>query len=159
MRDLWTFRPRGCLTNPFRTLSLCFGLIGKTPGLISRNNFVKKFFCLHRPSRWCFGNMWLDLPFAQVSRSVEQNVHITFSLRNSLSHFEELQSWGRSKILPSILMRFEVIIDQTSNSSNVYLSSSRFWTAISLVIFYQFPSLSKSRIPLETFDQFGASFP
>ena len=29
---------RGCLTNPFRTLSLCFGVIGKTPGL-------------HRPSR------------------------------------------------------------------------------------------------------------
>jgi hypothetical protein len=35
-------RPRGCLTNPFRTLSLCFGVIGKTPGLISRNNFGKK---------------------------------------------------------------------------------------------------------------------
>ena len=33
-------RPRGYLTNPFRTLSLCFGVIGKTPGLISRNNFV-----------------------------------------------------------------------------------------------------------------------
>jgi len=36
--------PRGCLTNPFRTLSLCFGVIGKTPGLISLNNFVKKIF-------------------------------------------------------------------------------------------------------------------
>ena len=35
-------RPRGCLTNPFRTLSLRFGVVGKTPGLISRNNFVKK---------------------------------------------------------------------------------------------------------------------
>jgi len=34
-------RPSGCLTNPFRTLSLCFGIIGKTPGLISLNNFVK----------------------------------------------------------------------------------------------------------------------
>jgi len=33
---------RRCLTNPFRTLSLCFGVIGKTPGLISRINFVKK---------------------------------------------------------------------------------------------------------------------
>jgi hypothetical protein len=31
-----------CLTNPFRTLSLCFGVIGKTPGLISHCNFVKK---------------------------------------------------------------------------------------------------------------------
>ena len=37
-------RPRGCLTNPFRTLSLCFGVIGKSPGLISRNKFVKKMF-------------------------------------------------------------------------------------------------------------------
>jgi hypothetical protein len=36
------FRPRGCLTNPFRILSLCFGVTGKTPGLISRNNLVYK---------------------------------------------------------------------------------------------------------------------
>jgi hypothetical protein len=36
-------RPKGYLTNPFRTLSLCFRVIGKTPGLISRNNFVKFF--------------------------------------------------------------------------------------------------------------------
>jgi len=33
-------RPRGCLTNPFTTLLLCFGVIFKTPGLISSNNFV-----------------------------------------------------------------------------------------------------------------------
>ena len=37
-------RLRRCLTNPFRILSLCFRVIGKTPGLISRNNFVKKMF-------------------------------------------------------------------------------------------------------------------
>jgi len=37
-------RPRGFLTNPFRTLSLCFGVIGQTPGLISHYNFVKKIF-------------------------------------------------------------------------------------------------------------------
>ena len=43
-------QPRGCLTKPFRTLSLRFGLIGKTPGLISCNNFVTNIFCLHRPS-------------------------------------------------------------------------------------------------------------
>jgi len=38
-------RARGCLTNPtnpVRPLSFCFGVIGKTQGLISRNNFVKK---------------------------------------------------------------------------------------------------------------------
>jgi hypothetical protein len=44
-------RPRECLTISCRTLPLCFGVIGKTPGLISRNNFVKKYCCLLRPSR------------------------------------------------------------------------------------------------------------
>jgi hypothetical protein len=38
--EIQFLRPRGCLTNPFRTLSLCFGVIGKTTVLISRNNFV-----------------------------------------------------------------------------------------------------------------------
>ena len=37
-----SLRLRGCLTNLFRTLSLCFGIIGKTPGLIFCNNFVIK---------------------------------------------------------------------------------------------------------------------
>jgi len=37
-------RPRGCLTNAFRTLLLCFGVIGKTPGLIFHNNFVEKMY-------------------------------------------------------------------------------------------------------------------
>ena len=41
-------RPRGCLTKPFRSLSLCFRVTGKTPVLISYNNFVKKIFvCIH----------------------------------------------------------------------------------------------------------------
>ena len=39
-------RRRGYLTKPFRTLSLCFGVRGKTPGLLSRNDVVKTF-CLH----------------------------------------------------------------------------------------------------------------
>ena len=37
--------------------------------------------------------------------------------------------------------------NQISNSSNIYHIWSRFWTATSLVIFYQLPSVSKSRIP------------
>jgi hypothetical protein len=44
----------------------------------------------------------------------------------------------------------------SSSSRNVYLSSSRFWTVTSPVIFYQLPSLSKSNY-LITFDRFGAS--
>jgi len=87
------------------------------------------------------------LPFAQASRSVEQNVHTAFSFPNPLSECEELQSWRCSKILLSFLMRFDRHFGQISNSSNVYLSSSRFWMTTSLVIFYQLPSVSKSRIP------------
>jgi len=41
--DFQFLGPRGCLTNPFRTLSLCFGVKGKTPALISCNNLLKKF--------------------------------------------------------------------------------------------------------------------
>ena len=36
-------RPRGYLTNPYRILSLCFGVIGKTSGFFSRNNCIKTF--------------------------------------------------------------------------------------------------------------------
>jgi len=100
--ELEFLRSRGCLTNPFRTLSLCFRVIGKTPGIICRNNFVKKN-CLHRQSREYLGKMWLNLPFVQVSRSVEQNVHTTFFFPNPVSEFEELQSWGCSKIMLVIL--------------------------------------------------------
>jgi hypothetical protein len=46
-----------------------------------------------------------------------------------------------------ILDASTVIFDQISNSSNVYLSLSRFWTATSLIIFYQLPSIAKLRIP------------
>jgi len=50
-------RPRRNLTNLFRTQSLCFGVTGKTSGLISRNDFVKKcFICIgHRDD--VFGKM------------------------------------------------------------------------------------------------------
>jgi len=37
---------RVCLTNPFRTQSLCFGVIGITPGPIPRNKFVKNNVCI-----------------------------------------------------------------------------------------------------------------
>ena len=42
MRDLWNFSffGRGDVSPTHSELSLCFGVIGKTPGLLSRNNFV-----------------------------------------------------------------------------------------------------------------------
>jgi hypothetical protein len=49
--------------------------------------------------------MWLDLPFARVSRNMGQKVHTTLSFPNPFSESEELQSWGCSKILLSFLKR------------------------------------------------------
>jgi hypothetical protein len=88
-------RPSRYFTNPFRTLSLYFGIIGKTPRLVSLNNFVKIFFIGigHRDN--------------VLTRSVEQNVHTTFFFPNPLSESEKRQSWGCSKILLSFLMRFD----------------------------------------------------
>ena len=84
-------RPRGCLTNPFRTLSLCFGVIGKTPALISSNNFVKKIVCIgHRdnilarcdsifPSLRCQG-VWnktcTQLSFSQILFQNRKNYNL-----------------------------------------------------------------------------------
>jgi hypothetical protein len=57
--------------------SLSFGVIDKTPGLITPNNFVKEtFVCIsHHDSVLA---RWLDLPFVQVSRSVDKNMYTTF---------------------------------------------------------------------------------
>jgi hypothetical protein len=41
--EFYFLRPSGCLTNPFKNLSLCFDVMGKTPGPIFGNNFVKQF--------------------------------------------------------------------------------------------------------------------
>jgi hypothetical protein len=101
--------------------------------------------------------MWLDLPFSQVSRRVEQNVHTTSSFPNPLSESEEQQSWGCSKILLSFFMRFGGhFFYQISNSSNVYVSSSRLWAAISSSSSSSLPSRNRG-YHLETFDRFTAS--
>jgi hypothetical protein len=100
-------RPRGCPTNLFRTLSLFFGVIGKTPGLISRNNVVKKVLSASAIAIMSWQDVTRSSLRCQVSRSVEQNVHTTFSFPHPLSESEDLQSWGCSKILLSFLMRFD----------------------------------------------------
>jgi len=137
-QSLW---PRGCLTNQFRTLSLCFKVIGKTPGLISHKNFAKKFFvCIgHRnvlarcdsifPLLRCQGVWNKTCTQLSLSQILFQNLK-NYSLGDAQRFC--YHSWCDST----------VIFDQISNSSNVYLTSSQFWTATSLVIFYQLPSVS-----------------
>ena len=99
-------RPRGCLTNSFRILSPCFGVTGKTPCLISRNNFVKKFL-----SASAIATMsWQDVTRPTLCSGVKEcgtKLHTNFSFPILLSQSEELQSWGCSKILLSFLMRID----------------------------------------------------
>ena len=52
-----------------------------------------------------------------------------------------------------------LFIDLISNITSVYFSSIRFKMATTLVIFYQVPSVSKSRIPLKYVNPFRASVP
>jgi hypothetical protein len=105
--ELQFLRPRGCLTNPFRILSLCFGVTGKTPGLISRNNFVKKIFVCIAHHNNVLARCDLIFPLLGCQGVLKKNVHTTFSFPNPLSESEELQSWGCSKFLLSLLMQFD----------------------------------------------------
>jgi hypothetical protein len=126
---------------------LCFGVIGKTPGLSSLNNFVKKIFvCIGHhnnvlarcnsifPSLRCQGvwnQMCIQLSLSQI---LFQNLR-NYS-RGDVQKFW-YHSWCESM----------VIFYQISTSSNVYFSLSSFRMATSPAIFYQLPSVLRSRIP------------
>jgi hypothetical protein len=122
--EFWFLRPSGCLTNPVRTLSRWFGVISKTPGLVSRNNFVKKI-----SSASAIAIMsWQDLTRTSLCSGVKECGTKRTQLSLSQILFQNpKKSWGCSKILLSFLMRFD------GHFWRPYLSSSS--------------SVSKSRIP------------
>jgi hypothetical protein len=136
-------RQRGRLTKTLRTLSLCFGVIGKTPGLITRHKVVKKTL----PASAIVARCDSISPFLRC-QGVWNKTCTQLSLSQILYQNPTNYSVGMFKdsalILDTIRRSF---LNQISNSCKVYLSSSRFWTATSIVIFYQLPSVSKSRIP------------
>ena len=97
-------QPRGCLTNPFRTLSFCVGVLGKTPGFIPVIILLKKLLSASAIAIM----FWQDVTLSSLCSGVKecgQKVHTTLSFPNPLSE-PKLQSWGCSKILRSFLMRF-----------------------------------------------------
>jgi len=137
MRDLWNFSffGRGDVSLTHSNSVACFGVIGKTPQLISSNNFVKKIFV-------CVGHR--DNVLARCDSIFPLlRCHTTFSFQNPLSESKELQSWGCSKILLPFLMRFDSLFCP-NQQQQLCLPP---WMATSLIIFYQLPSVSKSRIP------------
>jgi len=153
MRDLWNFSffGRGDVSPTHSEFCRLVSGSQAKHHVSSPVIILLKNFCLHRPSRQCLGKMWLDPLFAQVSRSVEQNC-TQISLSQFFFHNPKNYSLGDvQRFCYHSWCESTVIFDQISNSNNVYLSSGRFWTATSLVIFYQFPSVSKSRIPPKNF--------
>ena len=149
MRDLWNFSffSRGDFSSTHSELSLCFRVIGKIPGLISSNNFVKKIFV-------CSGHhdnvlARCDSIFPLLGcQGVWNRTCTQLSLFQILSQSPKNYSFGDvQRFCCHSWCDSTVIFDQISNSGNVYLSSSRFWMATSLVVFYQLPSVSKLRIP------------
>jgi hypothetical protein len=152
-------RPRGCLTIPFRNLSLCFGVIGKTPALIFRNNFVKKFL---------FASAIAIMSWQDVSRS---------------SLCSGVKEWGTKRahnfLFPKSYFRIQrttvlgmfkdsaVILDATQRSFLTKSATAAMFTSVR-VDFGRPPlsSSSTSYLPsrnqeyhLKTFDRFTASFP
>jgi len=98
-------RPRRCLTNPFRTLSLCFGVIGKTPGLISRSNFVENILSASAIAIMS----WQDMTRSSLCAGVKEcgtKVAHNFLFPKSSFRIRRTTVWGCSKILLLFLMRF-----------------------------------------------------
>jgi len=78
---LW---PRRCLTNPFRTLSLCFGVISKTPGLNFRNNFVKKVLCASGFAIMPWQDVTRSSLYSGVKECATKRAHNLFFSKSSL---------------------------------------------------------------------------
>jgi hypothetical protein len=147
--------PRGCLINPFRTLSLCFGVIDKTPGLTSSNNFVKKNFV-------CIGhhNNILARCDSIFPLLRWQGVWNKTCTQPSLSKSEELLTWGSSKILLTFLMRFDGHFWKKSATATMFTSVllNFGWATLSSSSTSSLPSRNRENHP-KTFHRFTASFP
>jgi len=158
MRDLWNLflRPRGCLTNPFRTLSLCFGVIGKTPGLISRNNFVKKNCISHRDN--VLARCDSIFPFIGVKECGTKRAHNFLSPKSSFRI-------RRTTVL-GMFKGSAIILNAIRRSFFTKSATAAMFTSVR--VDFGRPSLSSSSTSsltsrnreyhLKTFDQFTASF-
>ena len=147
---LW---PRECLTKPFRTLSLCFGVISKTPGLISHNNFVKKFLSASA----IVIMSWQDVTHSSLCSGVKEcgtkRAHNFLFFQILFQNLKNYSPGDVQRFCCHSLCDSTVIFNQISNSNNVHLSSSQFWTAtiLSLFIFCRLPSILKLSIPPKNF--------
>jgi len=151
-------RPRGCRTSPFRSLSLCFGAIGKTPSLISRNNFVNKIL-----SASAIAMSWQGVTRSSLCSGVQylwNKMRTQLSLSHNLFQNPKNYSLGMFKHSEIILDAIRLLFLNKSATAAVFtsvrvdsggppLSSSS----------YQFPSVSKSRVPSTNVSSVYSLFP
>jgi hypothetical protein len=110
------------------------------------NNFVKKI--LYASTNAIMS--WQDVTRSSLCSGVKEcgtkRAH-NFLFPKSSFRIRRTTVLAMLKDSAVILDAIRVIFDYNSNSSSVYLTSSRFWTDTSLVTFYQLSSVSESRIP------------
>jgi len=151
-------RPRGCLTNPLRTLSRCFGVIGKTPGLSSHNNFVKTFLSASAIAIMSWQDVIRSSLCSGVKECGTKRAH-NFLIPKSSFRIQRTTVLGIFKDSASIL-------DAIRRS--FFTNSVRAAMFTSVRVDFGRPPLSSSTnfllsqnldYHLKTFDQFTASFP
>ena len=149
MQDLWNFSffGRGDVSPTHSELSLCFGVTGKTPGLISHNNFVKKIFL----SASAIAVMsWQDVTQSSLCSGVKKcgtKCANNCLLPKSSIRIRKTTAWGMFKDSAIILDAIQWSFLTKSSTAAMFTCSSWLWMATSLIIFYQLPSASKSKIP------------
>jgi hypothetical protein len=153
-RDLWNFSSfsrRDVLPNH----PLCFGSYAKHQ--VSSFVIILLNICQHRDNilvRWdsifllfrcqeMWNKTWTYLPLTKILFQNPKNYSV-----------ENVQRFCYHSGCDST-----VIFVQMSNRNNVYLSSTRFWTATYLVTCYQFLPFWNRECHVKTFDRFRASFP
>jgi len=128
------------------SIALCWGHRQNTGSLISHKSFVKKIFVCSGYRNNVLTRCDSILPLLRC-QGVWNKMCTQLSLSQILVQNVKNYSLGDvQRFCYRSRCNLTFIFDQISNSSTLYLSSSQFWMATSL-IFYQLPSISKSRIP------------
>ena len=145
MWGLWNFSFFG-RGDVFRTLSLCFGVIGKIPGIISHNNFVKKnLFCIGHCNK-ILARCDSIFPLLRC-QGVWKKTCTQLSLSQIL--FQNPKNYSLGDVKDSA-----IILDKIRRSFLPNRPHQQYFTSLRvdfgrpfLVIFYQLPSVLKPSIP------------
>jgi hypothetical protein len=149
MRDLWNFSffGRGEVSPP-HSEHCCFVSGSQAKHQVLSPVIILLEICLSASAIAI--TSWQDVPRTSLCSSVKycgKKTYTQIFLSKSSFKIRKTTVFVMFRESAIVIVRFEDHFDQISNSSNVYLSSNQFRTAISLALFYQLPSVSKSRIP------------